>query len=469
MPPDARDPPRYNLPVRFAALLLAALLAFQATPGIFRIIVQAADRPNVILILSDDHRWDGIGAAGNPNVITPNLDRLARAGVYFRQAVAHVPQCSPNRATLLTGLSPHQTGWYSNQSQRNEVMAPNGLGRYPLLPKLLQDAGYDTALVGKWHLAQEPWLSGFTEVRTWLPAGSGPYRNLPVAHGESRALAPASGFTQEVFANDAIEYVNAAAGRQRPFFLWLALTAPHGPFQPNPERIQKLYAGKSAESLLPPGFDRNARLDNWTNYYEAISSVDEQVGRLLQTLEDRKIARNTIVIFMGDNGFMMGSRGWTGKVIPYEESVRVPLLIQAPMMARFQGPTEAVASSLDLPVSIARWAGAKVPAGWTGRDLTTALRSKRDHKLPHAVIEFADNQSKEFGQYAYRAIRTPTTKLILWEAPTKKDELYDLVKDPRETANLIDDAAHGKTKAGLRAQLNAWMKRTSDTFRKAPR
>jgi arylsulfatase A-like enzyme len=446
----------------------AAIIAIFATAA-FRANAQEPTRPNIILILSDDHRWDGIGAAGNPNVITPNLDQLARAGVYFPQAVAHVPQCSPNRAMLLTGLAPHQSGWYSNQSQRKEVVAPNGLGRYPLLPRLLQEAGYHTAFVGKWHLAQEPWLSGFTDVRTWLPAGSGPYRNLPVAHGQSRALAPASGFTQEVFADDAIAYVNAATQRHQPFFLWLALTAPHGPFQPNPERIQKLYAGKPAESLRPPGFDRNARIDNWTTYYEAITSVDEQVGRLLQTLESRTTARNTIVIFMGDNGFMMGSRGWTGKVIPYEESVRVPFIIRAPMLAKFEGRTDAAASSLDLPVSIGRWAGAKVPAGWTGRDLTPALQSPRDHKLPHAVLEFADNSSEQFGQYAYRAIRTPTTKLIRWESKAKGDELYDLVKDPHETANLIDNAAYRKTKAELGVELDAWMKRTSDTFRRAPR
>jgi arylsulfatase A-like enzyme len=427
----------------------------------------AAERPNIILILSDDHRWDGIGAAGNPNIITPHLDRLARAGVYFPQAVAHIPQCSPNRATILTGLSPHQTGWYSNQVQRPEAVAPDGLGKYPLLPKLLQDAGYHTAIVGKWHLAQEPWLSGFTDVRTWLPPGGGPYLNLPVARGRSREVKPASGFTQEVFTDDAIEYVKGAATRKQPFFLWLALTAPHAPFQPNPDRIQKLYAGKPAESLLPPGFERNARMENWTTYYEAITLVDEQVGRIVKTLEDQKLARNTIIIFMGDNGFMMGSRGWNGKVIPYDGSVRVPLIVHAPMLAKFEGRTDAVASSLDLPASIARWADAKVPSDWTGRDLTPALRSKKDHKLPHAVVEFPDTTSKQFGQYAYRSIRTPATKLILWEAEAKNDELYNLVKDPHETLNLVDDPAYDKVEGELRAQLEAWMKRTGDTFRTA--
>lgn len=441
------------------AVIIAAFAAAIFAP------VRGADRPNIILILSDDHRWDGIGAAGNPNVITPNLDRLAREGVHFAQAIVHVPQCSPNRATILTGLSPHQTGWYSNQSQRKEVVAPDGLGKYPLLPKLLQDAGYHTALVGKWHLAQEPWLSGFADVRTWLPGGGGPYRDLPVARGRSRERTPASGFTQEVFADDAVAYLKDAAGKSQPFFLWLAFTAPHGPFQPNPERIQKLYAGKTAESLLPPGFDRNVKLENWTTYYEAISSLDEQVGRVVKALEDHKLARNTIVIFMGDNGFMMGSRGWTGKVLPYEESVRVPLIIRAPMLAKFDGQTEAVASSLDLPMSIARWADAKVPADWTGRDLTAALRSKKDHKLPHAVAEFSDNESQQFGQYAYRSVRTPTSKLILWESKEKKDELYDLTKDPRETVNLVDDPGYEKIEVTLRSHLETWMKKTGDRFR----
>ena len=448
-------------------VILFAVAAFAAVAAAPEGPLYGADRPNVVVILSDDHRWDGVGAAGNPHVVTPNLDRLAREGVHFWQAVAHIPQCSPNRAAILTGLPPHQNGWYSNQSQRKELVKPDGLvSRYPMLPRLLQEAGYHTAFVGKWHLPQEPWLAGFADVRTWLPGGGGPYIDLPVARGQSRQLTPASGFTQEVFTDDAVEYLKGEAARKQPFFLWLALTAPHGPFQPNPERIQKLYAGKPAESLLPPGFDRTSKMANWTTYYEAITSADEQVGRLMKALDDRKLTRNTIVIFMGDNGFMMNSRGWNGKVIPYEESVRVPLVIHAPMLAKFEGRTDAAATSLDLPVSIARWAGAKVPSEWTGRDLTDALRSKRDHKLAHAIVEFPDTTSKEFGQYAYRSIRTPATKLILWEAESKRDELYDLRKDPRETTNLVDDPDYDKIEAELRSHLEAWMKRTGDTFRR---
>lgn len=441
---------------RAAGLVLMALLAAST--------VQAQERPNIIVILSDDHRWDGMGAAGNPNIVTPSLDRLARDGVHFRQAIAHVPQCTPNRAVMLTGLPSHRTGWYSNQAQRPEAQGPDGLGRFPLLPKLLQAAGYHTALVGKWHLPQRPWLTGFSEVRTWMPGGGGPYLDPELARGATRDVAPAKGFTQEIFADDAIAYVNEAAGKSQPFFLWLAFTAPHAPFQPNPDRIAKLYAGKPAASLPPPGFRGEPPLANWTTYYEAISSLDEQIGRVLQALDDRKIAQRTIVVFMGDNGFMMRSRGWTGKVLPYEESLRVPLMIRAPMLAKFKGVTDAVASSLDIPASVARWAGASVPAEWPGRDLTAALRSNDDHRLPHAVAEFSDATSEQFGQYAYRAIRTPTAKLIRWQSKDKKDELYDLSTDPHEATNRIDDPALTRTAATLRAELEAWVKRTGDAF-----
>lgn len=421
--------------------------------------------PNIVFIISDDHRWDGLGAAGNLRVSTPHLDRLAREGVYFTQATMHVPQCSPGRAQLLTGLSPHQTGWYSNQYQRPGVNRPDGFARFSLLPALLKKAGYHTALVGKWHLTPEPWDSGFAEVRTWLPTGGGPYRNLPLASGSSRERKPSEGYAQRLFADDAIDFLKNEEAARRPFFLWLAFTAPHAPFGPNPPRIEKLYADKSREDLLPPRFQGKPIAKTWNRYYEAITMLDEQVGRLLRALEERRLHRNTIVVFLGDNGFMMGERGWDGKVLPYEGSVRVPLIVRAPGLATRRGRTDAAASSLDLPPTLLRWAGVEPPAAWPGRDLTPALQLGRDHGLDFAVSEFADNQSKQFGQYAYRLIRTPTHKLILWEHSDKKDELYDLWTDPHEARNLAGDAALLHIERELRARLGAWMERTGDVFR----
>ena len=427
--------------------------------------VESAPPPNIIFVISDDHRWDGLGAAGNPNVRTPNLDRLAKEGVYFQQATMHVPQCSPGRAQLLTGLPPHTTGWYSNQHRSPTVDRADGFARFKLLPALLQNAGYQTVFTGKWHLTPEPWDSGFAEVLTWLPSGSGPYRNLPMARGRSREVKPGEGYTQQRIADAAIGFLESEEAAKRPFFLWVALTAPHGPFGPNPPHIEQLYAGKSREELLPSGFEGETPATSWNKYYEAISFMDEQVGRLLQTLETRDLHRNTVIVFLGDNGFMMGDRGWNGKVLPYEGSVRVPLIVRAPGIAKVSGRTDAAASSLDLPPTFLRWAGLNPPTEWPGRDLTPALQ-RRAHGLGHAISEFADNQSQQFGQYAYRLIRTPTHKLILWERAEKNDELYDLVHDPREARNLAGKAAVTRTERDLRTKLAAWMKQTGDTFRK---
>ena len=165
---------------------------------------------------------------------------------------------------------------------------------------------------------------------------------------------------------------------------------------------------------------------------------------------------------------MMGDRGWDGKVLPYDGSVRVPLIVRAPGLATNSGRTDAAASSLDLPPTFLRWAGVEPPAEWPGRDLTPALQ-RGAHGLDFAVSEFADNQSRQFGEYAYRLIRTPTHKLILWERSDKKDELYDLRGDPHETRNLAGDTALARTERGLRARLGAWMKQTGDVFLDNPK
>jgi arylsulfatase A-like enzyme len=425
-----------------------------------------SQRPNILFILSDDHRWDGLGAAGNPHVVTPNIDRLAAEGVYFTQATIHVPQCSPLRAQLLTGLSPHQTGWYSNQSQREDVVSPQGFDRFPRLPDLLQRAGYRTVLVGKWHLRPDPWLVGFTDVRTWLPGGGGPFRDIPLAEGKSRQTRPVEGFTQEVFANSAIRFLESDEAQKEPFLLWLAFTAPHLPHQPNPAHIEKLYAGKPAGSIVPPGFKGEGRPRPWVHYYEATSFLDEQVGRVLQTLESRRLAGRTVVVFLGDNGYMMGRRDWDGKVLPYEDSIRVPFIVRAPGFAKVKGKNDAAASSLDLPPTLARLAGVPPPKQWAGRDLVPVLAGSRNAGIDHAVSEFADTTSEQFGRYAYRLVRTPSHKLILWNDQSRGDELYDLKTDPHEATNLLGQPKMKQAEARLRDLLDKWMKSTEDPFRK---
>jgi arylsulfatase A-like enzyme len=334
---------------RARAALLPLLLASSACAA------DAPTRPNFVFVISDDHRWDCLGAAGNKAIRTPVLDKLAAEGVWFRQGTNHVPQCSPTRSSLLTGLPPHANRWYSNQSQHPDVRNADGFRGLPTLPGMLNKAGYRTVLIGKWDLNPEPWNCGFSDVRVWMPRGGGPYRDPKLAGGNSRQSSVHKGYTQEIFADDAIAFLESDAATDKPFFLWLAFTAPHAPHTPVPERIAKHYADKTGPDLLPPNFpDATATAAPWKIYYESISHLDEQVGRVLAALDERKLTDKTVVVFLGDNGYMMRERNWDGKVLPYESSVRVPFLIRAPGVAVLQGASDVPVSSLDLPTTFLR-------------------------------------------------------------------------------------------------------------------
>lgn len=432
----------------------------------------AGDKPNLLLITSDDHRWDVLGAAGDTAVHTPALDRLAAQGILLRQATIHVSQCLPSRATLVTGLTPWQHGSLSIEIQRPEAMRPEALRDLPTLPGLLRQAGYATVLVGKWHLDADPWLSGFSEVRTWLPQGGALYKDPELARGSSREMRVVSGYTQAIFADDAVAFLRSGAAREKPFFLWLGFTAPHDPFAPNPPRIEALYAGKPTAALVPPGFKASSEAD-WRHYNEAVSALDEQVGRVLAALDEAGLAKRTAVVFLGDNGFMMGQKGigatgTAGKVVPYEGSLRVPLIVRAPGLA--PGVSDLPASSLDLPPTLLALGGLAPPASWPGRNLLPALRhDPRAPAVEEAVSVWADDQGKKFGALAYRVVRTPHHKLIVWKDPEKRDELYDLIADPDEEKNLLDAPAAQAVRRDLTARLRTWLEKTSDPALRWPK
>ena len=174
--------------VKVSLLFLAAWasgVVLVSAPPVYGRQVRDRGRPNFVFIISDDHRWDALGAAGNPKIKTPVLDQLARDGVYFRQATIHVSQCAPSRAVLLTGLSPHQSGYYTNQSMHPDLEWTDRF-KVPTLPGLLQQAGYRTVLAGKWHVAPDPWNVGFSDIRTWLSEAATEYRDTRLARGTSR-------------------------------------------------------------------------------------------------------------------------------------------------------------------------------------------------------------------------------------------------------------------------------------------
>lgn len=431
-------------------------------------------RPNIVFLLSDDQRWDALGAAGNGKIHTPNQDRMCAEGAYFRQNTVVVPQCSPVRASILTGVTPHQNGWLSNQYHRPEVDGRTGL-KGPFVPQLLRDGGYHTVLVGKWHLEIQPWESGFAEVRTWLPGGSGPYENAKLAHGNSRSTSEVSGYTNIVFEKDAREFLRSDAAKKEPFFMWLAVTCPHGPWKPNPPDVTKWYEGKTSEDLLPPDFPSDIPHNDFLHYYEATTLADDVLGGIQKTLADTGLAENTVVVFLGDNGFMMGQKGVgvkgaAGKVVPYEASARTPLMIEGPGV-KLKGATDACVSSIDLPPTFLSMAGVKIPENFVGRDMTKLLAGEpgAEKNFDDAFYEFADDKSEKFGDKAYRAVRTATHKLIVWEKTEKPPELYDVAKDPGEEDNLYGKPEAKAVQQDLSERLSTWLKRTKDESFKWPR
>ena len=451
--------------------LAVALLPSLAAPG----PSGASERPpNIVLITSDDHRWDALGAAGNPAVRTPVLDALAREGVHFEQATVSVSQCLPVRASLLTGLAAHTHGAYSHHHQAPEAAQPGAFSALPTVPGLLRDAGYATVLVGKWHLSSDPWRVGFSDVRTWLPTGGELFRDPRLSRGESREREVVHGFTQEIFADSAIDFLGSEAAQGRPFLLWLAFTAPHAPFAPNPERIEALYRDAPDAELPPPGFPAGIQSGDWRSYYAAVSHLDEQVGRVLAALPAAGLDRSTVVVFLGDNGFMMGERGIgatgaAGKVVPYESSIRVPLIVRAPGLQGFSGASELLVSALDLPPTLVELAGLEPPAAWPGRSLLPALRSREAQGFDDAFSEWADEKSQRFGHLAHRLVRTRDHKLIVWKDPDRPNELYAWRSDPREERNLAGRPGTAALEADLLRRLRTWLEKTADPARHWPK
>ncbi|HET9768259.1 MAG TPA: sulfatase-like hydrolase/transferase [Thermoanaerobaculia bacterium] len=427
----------------------------------------ATSRPNLLVILSDDHRWDALGAAGNPAIVTPELDRLAHEGVYFRQAIVSVSQCHPSRASLLTGLPSFRHGLFSIQEHAADLATT--LCARPTVASLLRDVGYRTVVVGKWHIPPVPWTCGFEDVRTWLPDGNADYRDPELVRGRSEQRQKVAGYTQEIFADDAVGFLRSDAAQRGPFLLWLAFTAPHFPYEPNPERIAALYAERGPEQLLPPRFPRDAEANDWRHYDEAVSYLDEQVGRVLAALRESGLSERTVVVFLGDNGYMMGEHGVggpgsraNGKQVPYEASLRVPFLMAGPGLPRAVA-SDLPVSSLDLPTTLLALAGSAAPRSWPGRDLTAALAGRI--AIDDAVAEWSDEASEKFGDLAYRVLRTPTHKLIVWKDAQRGiggEELYDLVADPNESRNLVGESADGAVLRDLRARLAVWMRRHED-------
>jgi arylsulfatase A-like enzyme len=428
-----------------------------------------ADRANVLILISDDHMLDALGCAGNPAIRTPHLDRLAAEGVRFTRCISPNPICTPARACILTG----QDSWTNGCVFFGEPIRESS----PLWPRLLAAAGYDTFFTGKWHNDGQPSLRGFTGGAEIYVGGMYDHSRLPVIqYGEARkARKPADKPSSELFVDAAIRFLDAREG-DKPFCICVAFTAPHDPWIPPPD-----YAAMYKPEAMPvrgnfmarPPFKTHPSFPTLrdqkqlpfprteadvrqalTQYYGMITHMDAHIGRLLATLDAQGLSRDTLVIFVGDQGYSMGSHGFVGKQTMYKEGIITPLIVRYPRIRR-GGPTSgALVSIVDLLPTICEAAGVEVPETVEGQSLLGLYQGKTERIRDHV---FASFHSPTRHYMSTRCIRTERYKLIQ-HLLTDEVELFDLQTDPLELTNLAGQSEYAELQARLTEKLMAWRK-----------
>lgn len=471
---------RYQLVI---GLLLAPMLVFR---GASPVAAQAAERPNVVFILTDDQRWDQMSCAGHPFLKTPHIDRLAGEGVRFANAFVTTSLCSPSRASFLSGLYAHTHGVVNNFTDY-----PANL---PSFPRRLQETGYETAYIGKWHMGEEDDSKrpGFDY---WVThKGQGDYHDTTFNVNGTRRVV--TGYYTTVVTDMALEWLNRE--HEKPFLLILGHKAPHTPFTPE-QQYEHLYDGveidypSSAFQLAgKPDWVRE-RLNTWhgiygplygfrkqfpdtrpesvtdfarfvRSYTATVKSVDDSVGRVYQALADSGQLDNTLIVFAGDNGMFLGEHGMTDKRAMHEPSIRVPLLVRYPKLAGAGRVVKEMVLNIDLAPTLVGVCGAEPFQRVHGRSF---LRLMSGEPGPWRTSWFYEyNYEKQFPYTPnVRGVRTDRWKYMHYPhgdgSPDRhKAELYDLENDPGELHNLIDDPSQAGTVRELRKTLDKLMAET---------
>ncbi|MFN7924364.1 MAG: sulfatase-like hydrolase/transferase [Bryobacteraceae bacterium] len=416
----------------------------------------ARPRPNIVFIVSDDHHWQCLGAAGNPNIHTPALDRLAARGVNFSNATISCAQCCPSRGVLLSGLESYQSGLDSNGHTAFRTFHGQ------TIVEQLRRSGYQTSLVGKWHVDPMPRECGFTEAPLWLRGGASVYRDPKLRSGLDARDATVPGHITDLLTDAAVHVIESA---RQPYLLWLTYNAPHTPWYAG-EKYLAPYRGRNRE-LAPPAHPKppasGDRGFDWETYYAVISHLDEGVGRVVNAVEKTGQWANTLVVFLGDNGYLCGAKGLQGKVHPWEPSVRVPLILSGGLVHK-AARSDAMAASVDLPATFLDYAGVKPSHALAGTSLRSVLAGHRFSR-DAAFASWNDGRPEGLAIMQavepYRAVRTRSLKYVLWES--RKQALFDLAADPHEDRDLSADSAHATDLRKMRSRLEARMKATADS------
>jgi arylsulfatase A-like enzyme len=479
--------PDLSLPLR-CRLLARALLAICAIlTTTTRAATAAATqprRPNIILLLPDQMRASAMGVSGNPDVQSPHIDRLAREGIRFKRTYANVPVCCPARAILLTGTYPQVNGMMANDLRLRESETT--------IAELLRDAGYRTGFVGKWHLDGGPREPGFIPPGPrrqgfdfWAAYECHHQHFLPYYFRDTPEMILVPKFEPEASCDFAVEFIKTKSA-ERPFFLMVQMGPPHDPYGAPDDYMkrydpEKLTMPKSwqpnseslpASNAIPAKYRRpdspNATYvktggrEELAAYYAAITAVDDQVGRLLQTLKDTGQDENTIILFTSDHGDMLGSHGMRRKRKPHEESAGVPGLIRWPARIPAGQAVDTLFSHIDMPATLLGLAGLPVPEKMQGADLSRVALGQTTAGPAAVLLQI-------FVPYRPDQITTPWRGLITDRYTYARYEnapwvLFDNQRDPAQMTNLAADPTHGKLRGELDAQLAALMVAKRDAW-----
>lgn len=414
-----------------------------------------ADRPNVIVFMTDQQRWDSLGTHGNPLDLTPNLDRVANTGTDLVNAFTPQPVCAPARAVLQTGQYATRTGVF-----RNGLALPQDM---PTLAGQFAAAGYDTGYIGKWHLSgstTEPvpekqragydhWLAG--DVVEFI---SDAYDARLYDRDDRLVRLP--GYRADAYVDAAIRYISAE--RDRPFFLFLSLLEPHHQNDKDDYLAPTGYRERYENAWTPPDLAAlgGSSHEHLAGYWGIIRRIDEAFGRLLDAVHSVGVGDGTIVAFTTDHGCHFKTRNSEYKRSPHDASIRIPLVLSGPGFAG-GGRVESFTGLIDLPPTLLDAAGLPMPEAMQGRSIARLLAGRADEWPDEAFVQISESQ-------VGRAIRTADWLYAVtapradpWADPSAAEYvdalLYDISADPYELTNLVTSPAHADILPELRERL----------------
>lgn len=451
--------------------------------GCKQLKAQVNEKPNIIFILTDDQRWDAMGYSGNKIIQTPEMDKLAKSGAYFRNAIVTTPICSASRASIFSGLH-ERTHKYTFQTGaiRNEYMEDS-------YPKILKKAGYYTGFYGKFGVNFPGKEQLFDVIEEYDRNGKFPDRRgyyYKTLNGDSVHLTRYTG-------EKALKFIDNAPS-DKPFCLSLSFSAPHAHdnaelqyfWQEEPNRLYQdmempgpeLADDKYFNELPLPVREGFNRL-RWTwrydtpekyqhsvkGYYRMIKGIDLEIAKIRKKLKETGQDKNTVIILMGDNGYFLGERQLAGKWLMYDNSIRVPLIVYDPRVKKHKDIDE-MALNIDVPATILDLAGIERPSLWQGKSLVPIVNGQqksiqRDTVLIEHLWEF-DNIPPSEG------VRTAEWKYFRYINNKSFEELYNLIDDPKETVNLVNDKKYKKKLQKLREKCDQLTRKFADPYSGIP-